>query len=155
MATNDDREASLRKRRWKDVSAERSRIMASVRSKNTKPEMIVRQFLHRTGFRYRLHVKSLPGSPDLVFPSRKKIVLVNGCFWHGHTDVTCKLARLPKTRREFWSSKVQKNAARDRRAVEKLTALGWEVLTVWECQLIPKTRQDTLRKISEFLMAEK
>lgn len=111
--------------------AERSRIMAAVKSKNTSPEMIVRRLVHSLGFRYRLHVSSLPGAPDLVFPRLKKIILIHGCFWHMHS---CGRCRIPTARRQYWLAKIQRNAARDKRTLRTLRRLGWRVLTIWECQ---------------------
>ena len=111
----------------------RSRIMASVRSKGTKPEMAVRRALHRLGYRYRLHRKDLPGRPDLVFVSRRKALFVNGCFWHMHLG--CAKARLPETNRDFWSAKLERNRQRDSENEATLRDLGWEVLTVWQCEL--------------------
>jgi DNA mismatch endonuclease (patch repair protein) len=113
--------------------ATRSRIMARVRSKNSSPEMFVRRLLHRAGYRYRLHRKGLPGTPDLVFPGRKKVIFVHGCFWHRHEG--CALARLPKSRSEFWMCKLEANRSRDRASEAKLHELGWETMTVWECEL--------------------
>lgn len=115
-----------------NVSAEtRSRIMAAVGQFNTAPEMTVRRAVHRLGFRYRLHVKSLPGRPDLVFPGRRKVIFVHGCFWHRHR---CNLATTPSTRVDFWQQKFQANLARDRRNIRSLRRLGWQVLVVWQCQ---------------------
>lgn len=112
---------------------QRSRLMARIKSRNTKPEMIVRSTLHRLGYRYRLHVKSLPGSPDIVFPKRKKIIQVNGCFWHGHT---CSHGqKIPKSNVEFWVNKIQTNQQRDMRVLRKLRRVGWSVLTIWECNI--------------------
>jgi DNA mismatch endonuclease (patch repair protein) len=108
--------------------------MALIRHKDTKPELHVRRFLHAAGLRYRLHVKQLPGKPDIVFPSRRVVVFVHGCFWHQHSDPACKLARLPKSRLDFWGPKLEGNAVRDRRNVGALEAAGWRVFTVWECQ---------------------
>lgn len=113
--------------------AMRSEVMSRVRGKNTRPELIVRKLVFAAGYRYRLHVRSLPGSPDLVFPGRKKVVFVHGCFWHRHEN--CKLARMPKSRVEFWGEKLNGNKLRDERARQALAELGWEVLTVWECEL--------------------
>lgn len=108
--------------------------MAKVRGKNTRPELIVRKLVFAAGYRYRIHVRSLPGSPDLVFPCRKKIIFVHGCFWHRHDN--CRLARMPKSRIEFWSEKLNENKRRDERTVDVLTRSGWEVLLVWECELV-------------------
>jgi DNA mismatch endonuclease (patch repair protein) len=130
-------------------SPERSRQMARVRSKDTKPEMAVRRLVHRLGYRYRLHRRDLPGSPDLVFPRRRKVIFVHGCFWHRHPDPDCKLARMPKSRLEFWGPKLEANAERDKRALEALRALGWEALTLWECEL--KSNRDLEERIIRFL----
>jgi DNA mismatch endonuclease (patch repair protein) len=116
------------------MDAARSRQMALVRHKDTKPELRVRRFLHSCGLRYRLHDKTLPGRPDLVFPARRVVVFVHGCFWHRHADPACQLARMPKSRLEVWRPKLEGNAARDRRDIAALEAAGWTVLVVWECQ---------------------
>jgi DNA mismatch endonuclease (patch repair protein) len=107
-------------------------MMAGIRGKHTRPEMVLRRGLHARGFRYRLHVGSLPGSPDLVFPSRRAVIFVHGCFWHGHG---CPLFRWPGSRVEFWRAKIEGNAARDAAARAALAAQGWRVLTIWECSL--------------------
>ncbi len=111
----------------------RSRIMAQVKSKNTKPEMTVRRLLHGLGYRYRLHRKDLPGKPDLVFPSRRKAVFINGCFWHGH--VNCDKARLPSSNRDYWQTKLRRNRERDERNLALLQESGWGTMVVWECEL--------------------
>jgi DNA mismatch endonuclease (patch repair protein) len=112
---------------------QRSANMAAITGKDTKPELVVRRATHRLGYRYVLHHKNLPGRPDLVFPSRNKIVFVHGCFWHMHT---CRYGRVvPATNAEFWSAKRNGNVARDTRNVAALRSLGWSVLIVWECQL--------------------
>lgn len=111
---------------------QRSARMRLVRSKNTKPELLVRRLVHSMGYRYRVHVR-LPGSPDLAFRRRRRVIFVHGCFWHGHK---CKLGdRLPKSRTEFWSDKIRKNKERDRRVLREYKALGWRYLVLWECQL--------------------
>jgi DNA mismatch endonuclease (patch repair protein) len=107
--------------------------MAQVRAKDTKPEMLVRRLVHAMGYRYRLHRRDLPGSPDLVFVSRRKVIFVHGCFWHRHSG--CRLARLPKSRLDFWLQKLTANAERDLRNEHALHQLGWEILTLWECEL--------------------
>ena len=113
--------------------AERSARMALVRAKDTKPELLVRRLVHGMGYRYRLHRRDLPGTPDLVFPGRGKVIFIHGCFWHRHAR--CALARLPKSRGDFWLPKLTANAERDARNVRALRRLGWSVLTIWECQL--------------------
>lgn len=110
----------------------RSRIMAAVKSKNTTPELLVRHIAHKLGYRFRLHRADLPGSPDLVFPRLRKVVFVNGCFWHAHQCVRGK--RIPATNRPYWLAKRRRNYCRDRRVQKALIALGWEVLTIWECE---------------------
>lgn len=112
---------------------ERSERMARVRSRDTRPEQAVRKLLFAMGYRYRLHVKQLPGNPDIVFPARRKIVFVHGCFWHRHKN--CHLARMPKSRRTFWRDKLEGNRLRDGRVAAALRRAGWSVATVWECQL--------------------
>lgn len=112
--------------------ATRSRMMSGIRGKNTKPEMIVRSGLHRRGFRFRLHQKSLPGSPDLVLRQYSAIIFVQGCFWHGHE---CALFKWPKSHEALWRTKIEANRARDIRAIRDLTASGWRVAEVWECAL--------------------
>lgn len=121
--------------------------MSRVKSKDTLPELAVRRLVFGMGYRYRLHDARLPGKPDLVFSRRRKVVFVNGCFWHGHKG--CKYARLPKTRTEFWEEKVRKNKARDRANIELLQRSGWKVLTVWQCEL--KTIDLLAKKLYEFL----
>lgn len=106
--------------------------MSRIRSKDTKPEMTVRKLLHGMGYRFRLHRKDLPGRPDIVLPKHKKIVLVQGCFWHGHT---CKLASKPKSNSFYWSEKIVKNRERDARNIEALRTAGWDVLELWECDV--------------------
>lgn len=110
----------------------RSRMMSGVRGKNTKIEMIVRKALFAQGFRYRLHDRRLPGKPDLVFPRYRAVILIHGCFWHGHD---CGLFRLPATRTDFWSSKIASNRARDERTMQQIRSMGWRCLTLWECSL--------------------
>lgn len=114
---------------------ERSERMSRIRSKDTKPEMKLRRLVHGMGYRYRLHVSSLPGKPDLVFPGKRAIIFVHGCFWHRHPDPHCKLARLPKSRLDFWLEKLEANRMRDMRDQRRLHELGWRVLVVWECEI--------------------
>lgn len=118
------------------VDPERSRIMRAVKARDTAPEMTVRRLVHSMGYRYRLHRKDLPGKPDLTFQSRRKVIFVHGCFWHGHD---CKRgARIPKTNREYWETKIARNRERDSQNYKAFGLAGWEVLVVWECQLNEK-----------------
>lgn len=112
--------------------------MSGIRGKNTKPELAVRKALHRLGFRYRLHDRSLPGKPDLVFPKYRAVIFVHGCFWHGHD---CHLFKWPKTRQEFWRNKIEKNRLNDARAIAELEGQGWRVGVIWECALKGKQQQ--------------
>jgi DNA mismatch endonuclease, patch repair protein len=112
--------------------ATRSRMMAGIKGKNTKPELVLRRALHAKGLRYRLHSKSVPGKPDMVFPRYRAAVFVNGCFWHGHD---CKYFKMPMTRTEFWEQKINTNRARDTVVTKRLKEEGWHQLTVWECSL--------------------
>ena len=114
---------------------QRSRRMSLIRPKDTGPELIVRRLIHGLGYRYRLHSAKLSGKPDLVFPGRKKVIFVHGCFWHRHPDSFCKLARMPKSRLEFWVPKLEKNRLRDEHVTRELAEQGWQALTIWECQL--------------------
>ena len=126
--------------------------MAGIRGKDTRPEMILRRGLHARGFRFRLHDKRLPGSPDLVFPGRRAVIFVHGCFWHGHA---CHLFRLPATRQEFWRAKIEGNAARDALAERTLVADRWRVLTIWECALKGRGRlpaETVLDRAAEWLV---
>ncbi len=108
--------------------------MSRIRGKNTKPEMLVRRLVHAMGYRYRLHDKRLPGSPDLVFAGQRKVIFVHGCFWHRHADPNCRLARMPKSRQEFWGPKLEGNRDRDQRDQETLIREGWRLMVVWECE---------------------
>lgn len=112
----------------------RSENMRRIRSKDTKPEFTVRRTVHKMGFRYRLHQKNLPGKPDLVFSSRRKIIFVHGCFWHGHKKTSCLDGRIPKSRRNYWVPKLTRNRERDEAAVGQLKKDGWRVLVIWECE---------------------
>ena len=111
--------------------------MAAIKGSHTKPELTVRRALHAAGLRYRLHVKDLPGKPDLVFPKHRAVVFIHGCFWHQHG---CHLFKWPATRKEFWEQKIGRNVANDLRAIERLQGLGWRVAVVWECALKGRTR---------------
>lgn len=127
------------------VSAAKRRNMQAVRSKNTVPEMAVRKLLHKLGYRFRLHRSDLPGSPDIVFGSRRKIIEVRGCFWHQHPAPSCTKARRPATRQEWWTAKLDANIRRDSANLAVLKAQGWDVLVLWECELKDPSRLgDTL-----------
>ncbi len=125
----------------------RSRNMARIGSKDTKPEMKVRRLVHAMGYRYRLHVKELPGKPDLVFSSRKKVIYVHGCFWHQHKG--CREGKVPTSRESYWLPKLTRNVGRDRKHIRRLKRLGWEVLTLWECQL--GDSKEVERKVRAYL----
>ncbi|MBX9708394.1 MAG: very short patch repair endonuclease [Caulobacteraceae bacterium] len=128
--------------------------MSRIRNRDTKPELQLRRALHAAGFRYRLHDRRLPGSPDLVLPSRTAVVFVHGCFWHGHD---CALGVIPNTRTEFWETKIRANKARDAAAETSLLEAGWRVLTVWECALRGRRRlqlQEIVSRASDFLLSK-
>ena len=129
------------------VSEQRSRNMSAIKSKNTKPEIAVRKLLHSMGYRFRLHRKDLPGSPDIVLPKYKTVIFVHGCFWHRHQN--CKYASNPKTRREFWEKKFKENIERDKKTQEKLKNLGWKTKIVWECEI--KKQDKLIKKIEDVL----
>ena len=120
----------------------RHKVMAAIRAKNTKPEIIVRKYLFSKGFRYRLYHKRLPGHPDLVMRKYRTCIFVNGCFWHGHDN--CKAFKMPKTNTEFWKNKIERNKTRDKEGLRQLAKMGWHTIVVWECQLKPSIRVQTL-----------
>lgn len=123
----------------------RSWIMSRIKGKDSLPEMVVRRYLHAKGFRYRLHVKSLPGKPDIVLPKYKTAILIHGCFWHAHGN--CKKASLPKTKTEWWKSKLEKNKQNDLKTEKALKKLGWKVITIWQCQLKSSKFDSTINKL--------
>ena len=125
---------------------QRRRIMQSVGTKDTRPEMLIRRKLHGLGYRFRLHRKDLPGRPDIVFSAKHKVVFIHGCFWHGHG---CKKGKLPKSRDDYWRPKIESNKARDARVVLALKDLGWTALTLWQCELQDKEQTEHL--LCEFL----
>ena len=127
----------------------RSRNMSRVRSEDTKPEKIIRSLLFRQGYRFRLHRKDLPGTPDLVLPKFRTVVFIHGCFWHQHPDPYCPLARLPKSNLDFWGPKLETNRRRDERNLALLAKLGWNALEIWEC--LTKDREELQVRIREFL----
>ncbi len=123
----------------------RSFNMSKIRAKNTKPEILVRKFLHAKGLRFKLHDKSLPGSPDIVLPKYKTVIQVNGCFWHGHSG--CKYFVIPKTRTDWWKAKINKTISNDFKNKSELENLGWFVLNIWECELKNNRKEETLEKV--------
>jgi DNA mismatch endonuclease, patch repair protein len=137
----------MSKRIFENVSAGRRRNMQANRSKDTKPEMIVRRALHAAGFRFRLHRKDLPGAPDITLPALRTVIEVQGCFWHGHG---CALGKLPQSRRDYWGPKIAATQARDRANRKALTGAGWQVIELWECDL-KNDSNDTLSRLIESL----
>ena len=127
----------------------RSYNMSRIRSKNTKPEILVRKFLFSKGFRFRLHDKKLPGKPDIILPKYKIAIFVHGCFWHGHEN--CKYFVLPKTRTEWWFNKIQINKNNDDKNKIELSVKGWEVIQIWECELKSKVVNKTLEKLINYI----
>lgn len=125
----------------------RSAVMRQVRSKDTKPELVVRRLTHRMGYRYRLHVKELPGTPDIVFSKRRKIIFVHGCMWHGHEG--CPNNRRPHSRQDYWIPKLDGNKKRDAVNVAKLNEQGWDVLVIWECEV--KNVEELAKRLTYFL----
>ena len=123
----------------------RSYNMSRIRNKDTKPELLVRKFLHKNGFRYRLHVKDLPGKPDIVLPKYKTVIFIHGCFWHGHEG--CKYFTIPKTRAEWWTSKIFRNKQVDSESINDLQNAGWYIQEIWACELKSKNLQNTLSKL--------
>jgi DNA mismatch endonuclease (patch repair protein) len=125
--------------------AKRSDIMSKVRSSHTKPELLVRKYLFKKGFRFSLHRKNLPGTPDIVLRKYKTVIFVNGCFWHGH--INCSKSSLPKTRIEFWKNKIERNTERDILNTQKLICFGWQVITIYQCELKLRDIDQTMSKV--------
>lgn len=123
----------------------RSFNMSQIKSKNTKPEILVRRFLFANGFRYRIHNKNLPGKPDIVLSKYKTVIFVNGCFWHGHQN--CKYAKLPKTRTKWWRKKIEMNVKNDENASSILQQIGWKIIYIWTCELKPKNKETCLSEL--------
>lgn len=130
-------------------SSERSALMAKIRAQDTQPEMFVRRLLHGQGYRFRLHARDLPGRPDIVFRSRKKVIFIHGCFWHRHEG--CKKASMPKTRRTYWERKLKANQERDIASVSALEGMGWKVMVIWECEARNKSSNNLLKQLTDFL----
>ncbi|RYG16206.1 MAG: DNA mismatch endonuclease Vsr [Chitinophagaceae bacterium] len=127
----------------------RSYNMSRIRSKDTKPELLVRKFLHKNGFRYRLHVKDMPGKPDIVLPKYKTVIFIHGCFWHGHEG--CKKATLPTTRAEWWDAKIKGNIVNDTKAEGLLKQAGWKIITIWQCDLKKSALDNTIKDLLAIL----
>lgn len=134
-------------------SATRSRMMSGIRGRNTKPEILIRSLLHRQGFRFRIHVRDLPGKPDIVLPRYHAVIFVHGCFWHGHD---CPLFKWPGTRPDFWREKIGRNQVNDNRAQEALLSKGWRIGIVWECALrgTRKNTEGVAQKLSDWLRSD-
>ena len=130
--------------------ARRSALMSRIRAADTKPELVVRRMLHRLGYRYVLHDRRLPGCPDLVFPARRAVIFVHGCFWHAHA---CALASNPKSNKDYWIGKLARNMARDTKNTRSLRRLGWRVTVVWECATVRKDLTSLERRLVRFLEA--
>lgn len=126
--------------------------MSRIRGKGSVSEMRLRRLIHGMGYRYRLHVRTLPGTPDLVFPARKAVIFMHGCFWHRHQD--CRLARMPKSRITFWREKLEANKRRDEENVSRLNEMGWRVLVIWECQINEKDLHEVSNVVRRFLANE-
>lgn len=134
----------VRDKRSPPTTAQRSRVMSTIRAKDTKPELLVRHALHRAGLRFRLHKKDLPGRPDLVLPKYGTAIFVHGCFWHGHN---CRPQKNPKTNTKFWTDKITRNIERDARKAKELKQAGWKVITIWACDLNEQTLMRLIKKI--------
>lgn len=133
---------------------QRHKIMVAVKGKDTKPEMLVRRYLHAAGYRYRLHDRKLPGSPDMVFPSLHTVIFIHGCFWHGHEN--CKYFRLPKTKEGYWRNKISRNIERDAETHAELEKQNWKVIVIWECDLKNKLhREEILESVAKELFCIK
>lgn len=130
----------------------RSYNMSQIKSKNTKPELMVRKFLFSKGFRYRKNVNTLPGIPDLVLKKHKTVIFINGCFWHMHDG--CRYAVIPKTRTDYWTKKLSENVIRDQKAIYLLEGLGWHVIIIWECELINKKFEQTMCRLTDELNSQ-
>ena len=132
---------------FEDVSSERRQLMSKIRGTNTSIEVLCRKYLFARGFRYRKNVRSLPGTPDIVLRKYKTVIFVNGCFWHHHEG--CKNARIPKTHVDFWQNKIDKNVKNDILHTQQLVAMGWQVITIWECSLTRKLFAQTMEEVIE------
>lgn len=131
------------------TTEQRHKCMSRIKSKDTKPELIVRRYLHAHGYRYRINVKRLPGTPDIVLRKYKTVIFINGCFWHGHEG--CKYFVMPKSNSQFWQKKIERNKQRDIEKRIQLRRLGWHTITIWGCELLPKNRLTTLQALEQTL----
>ena len=129
--------------------SKRSRIMSHISGKNTKPEIIIRKIVHSLGYRFRLHKRDLPGKPDIVFLKLKKVIFVNGCFWHGHKN--CIRSKLPTTNKNFWKEKIEGNKRKDKSNYIRLKKLGWDYLVIWQCKIKQGNKQKLIDEITNFL----
>lgn len=133
-----------------NTSPERSNLMRKIKSVNTKPEKILRNFLWSKGLRYRINYKKLPGTPDIVFTKYQTVIFIHGCFWHGHEN--CKIAHIPKTNTNYWENKISRNKERDKNTTMQLLALGWKVITIWECEIYAENMENIFFKIKDVLI---
>lgn len=133
----------------KMTKEQRRRCMASIKGKDTKPEMLVRRYLHSRGYRYRFNVRRLPGTPDIVLRKYRTVIFINGCFWHGHED--CRYFVLPKSNTQYWQQKIERNIQRDMEKHIQLRLLGWHTIIIWGCELMPKNRHTTLQALEQTL----
>ncbi len=131
------------------IVSQRSFNMSMIKGKDTKPEMLVRRFLFGNGFRYRVNLRELPGKPDIVLRKYGVVIFINGCFWHGHEN--CKYFKIPKTRSDWWQDKIERNIKRDAKVRDELRQIGWRTMVIWECQLKPKVRDNTLKELAYLL----
>lgn len=131
------------------IVSQRSFNMSMIKGKDTKPELLVRRFLFGNGFRYRVNLRGLPGKPDIVLKKYGVAIFINGCFWHGHDN--CKYFKIPKTRSDWWQNKIERNIKRDAKVRDELRQIGWRTMVVWECQLKPKVRDNTLKELAYLL----
>lgn len=127
----------------------RSEIMSLISGKNTKPEIVIRKIAHSLGYRFRLHKKDLPGKPDIVFPKYKKVIFVNGCFWHSHKN--CKRSKLPTTNAKFWKEKIEGNKKKDKSNYIRLKKLGWDYMVIWQCEIKDSNKEKIEKRLLEFL----
>lgn len=134
-----------------NASSERSNLMRKIKSTNTKPEKVLRSFLWSKGYRYRINYKKLPGTPDIVLTKYNIVIFIHGCFWHGHEN--CKIAHIPKTNVDYWENKINRNKERDKNTTMQLLAMGWNVITIWECEINTSNMENLISKIQNIILA--